>query len=144
MNYELQPQLLRSASDSFLRSEDEDMMPKHRQLLSHEDIEEMYQAQSRLQSFIEGLGELKDTVIRTDVIEHCDRTKLNLNEYFSIENIEKMVKNRIEKYQYLKLRMIKNKRIKKNWSEEDVKILTWIVSKYADYKGLTYVERDLV
>ena len=49
-------------------------------------------------SFIEGIGEIKDTVIRTDVIEHCDRTKLNLNEYFSIENIEKMVKNRIEKY----------------------------------------------
>jgi hypothetical protein len=28
--------------------------------------------------------------------------------------------------------MIKNKRIKKNWSEEDVKILIWIISKYAD------------
>jgi len=83
-------------------------------------------------SFIEGIGEIKDTVIRTDVIEHCDRTKLNLNEYFSIENIEKMVKNRIEK-------MIKNKRIKKNWSEEDVKILTWIVSKYSDFKGISYI-----
>ena len=40
--------------------------------------------------------------------------------------------------------MVKNKRIKKNWSEEDVKILTWIVSKYADSKQINYVERDLV
>ena len=40
--------------------------------------------------------------------------------------------------------MVKNKRIKKNWSEEDVKILTWIVSKYADFKSINYVERDLV
>lgn len=40
--------------------------------------------------------------------------------------------------------MIKNKRIKKNWSGEDVKILTWIVSKYSDYKGVHYIERDLV
>lgn len=31
--------------------------------------------------------------------------------------------------------MIKNKRIKKNWSEEDVTIFIWVVSKYADYKG---------
>lgn len=31
--------------------------------------------------------------------------------------------------------MIKNKRIKKNWSEEDVFIFIWVVSKYSDYKG---------
>lgn len=40
-----------------------------------------------------------------------------------------MIKNRIEK-------MLKNKKIKKNWSEEDVKILIWIVSKYADKMGI--------
>ena len=40
--------------------------------------------------------------------------------------------------------MIKNKRIKKNWSEEDVLILIWIVSKYADSKFIDYIERDLV
>lgn len=40
--------------------------------------------------------------------------------------------------------MIKNKRIKKNWSEEDVLILIWIVSKYADSKYIDYIERDLV
>jgi len=33
--------------------------------------------------------------------------------------------------------MIKNKRIKKNWSEEDVEILVWIVSKYCDWKCFT-------
>ena len=40
--------------------------------------------------------------------------------------------------------MIKNKRIKKNWSQEDVLILIWIVSKYSDAKSLSYIERDLV
>jgi hypothetical protein len=40
--------------------------------------------------------------------------------------------------------MIKNKRIKKNWSEEDVQILLWVISKYADKKKLEDVEKDLV
>lgn len=40
--------------------------------------------------------------------------------------------------------MIKNKRLKKNWSEEDVKILIWIISKYSDFKGHIYIEKDLV
>ena len=40
--------------------------------------------------------------------------------------------------------MIKNKRIQKNWSEEDVLIFIWVVSKYSDYKGADNVERDLV
>jgi hypothetical protein len=40
--------------------------------------------------------------------------------------------------------MIKNKRIKKNWSEEDVKILIWLISKYADINHYHDVERDLV
>lgn len=40
--------------------------------------------------------------------------------------------------------MIKNKRIKKNWSEEDVLILIWVTSKYADLKGIAHVERDFV
>ncbi len=41
-------------------------------------------------------------------------------------------------------RMIKNKRIKKNWSEEDVKILIWLISKYADIYAYQDVERDIV
>ena len=50
--------------------------------------------------------------------------------------ILKMMNLRIEK-------MIKNKRIKKNWSEEDVQILIWVVSKYADKKGLEDIQKDL-
>lgn len=46
----------------------------------------------------------------------------------SDESILKMMNLRIDK-------MIKNKRIKKNWSEEDVQILIWVISKYADKKG---------
>ena len=37
--------------------------------------------------------------------------------------------------------MIKNKRIKKNWSEEDVKILIWVVSKYSDFRNIDYIDK---
>jgi hypothetical protein len=40
--------------------------------------------------------------------------------------------------------MLKNKRIKKNWSDEDVKILIWIISKYSDLHGLRDAGKDLV
>ncbi len=40
--------------------------------------------------------------------------------------------------------MIKNKRIKKNWSEEDVKILIWVVSKYSDFRNIDYIDKELV
>lgn len=41
-------------------------------------------------------------------------------------------------------RMVKTKRIKRNWGEEDLKILIWIVSKYCDYKGILDIEKDMV
>jgi hypothetical protein len=31
----------------------------------------MFEAQSRLEEFIEEIGELREHAIRTDVIEHC-------------------------------------------------------------------------
>ena len=34
-------------------------------------------------------------------------------------------------------RMIKNKRIKRNWGQDDLKILTWIVSKFSERKNYT-------
>ena len=40
--------------------------------------------------------------------------------------------------------MIKNKRIKKNWSEEDIKILIWVISKYADVNSIASIENGLV
>lgn len=40
--------------------------------------------------------------------------------------------------------MIKNKRIKKNWSEEDVQILIWVISKYADKNHFVDIEKELV
>ena len=40
--------------------------------------------------------------------------------------------------------MVKNKKLKKNWSEEDVKILIWTVSKYSDFKGIHSIDKDLV
>ena len=40
--------------------------------------------------------------------------------------------------------MLKTKRLKRNWGEEDLKILVWVVSKYADQQGLTDLEKDMV
>lgn len=37
---------------------------------------------------------------------------------------------------FLYFRMIKNKRIKKNWSEEDIKILIWVISKYSQIQRI--------
>jgi len=39
-------------------------------------------------------------------------------------------------------KMLKNKRIKKNWSEEDIKILVWVLSKYADLHAIVDIEAD--
>ena len=41
-------------------------------------------------------------------------------------------------------RMIKNKRIKKNWSEEDVNILIWVISKYCQFHGFLSIKESLV
>ena len=40
--------------------------------------------------------------------------------------------------------MIKNKRIKKNWSEEDLKILVWVISKYCQFHGISHVRDGMV
>lgn len=40
-------------------------------------------------------------------------------------------------------KMLKNKKIKKNWSEDDVKILIWVLSKYADQLGIEDLEKDM-
>ena len=37
--------------------------------------------------------------------------------------------------------MIKNRRVKKNWSEEDVQILIWVISKYSDMKAFHNIEK---
>jgi len=39
---------------------------------------------------------------------------------------------------------MKNKRIKRNWGDEDLYILIWIISKYCDYKNLENLEKDIV
>ena len=47
---------------------------------------------------MEEIGGLRESEIRTDVTEHCDRSKLSFLNYISVESVEKMVKSRIEKY----------------------------------------------
>lgn len=39
-------------------------------------------------------------------------------------------------------KMLKNRKIKKNWSDEDLKILVWVVSKYADMHCFVDLEKD--
>lgn len=49
----------------------------------------------------------------------------------------RLVKNRVDK-------MIKNKRIKKNWSEEDINILIWVISKYCQFHGISNIKDEIV
>jgi hypothetical protein len=41
-------------------------------------------------------------------------------------------------------KMAKNKRIKKNWSEDDIKILVWVLSKYSELHSISNLEKDLI
>lgn len=39
--------------------------------------------------------------------------------------------------------MVKTRRIKRNWGQEDLKILVWIVSKYCDLHHYSDLEKDI-
>lgn len=70
---------------------------------------------------------------------HCaclNKSRKVIPNYISDETILRMASGRIEK-------MLKNKRIKKNWSEEDIKILVWVLSKYADLHSIADLEKDI-
>ena len=70
---------------------------------------------------------------------HCsqlNKTRKVIPNYISDETVMRMATCRIDK-------MVKNKKIKKNWSEEDLKILTWVVSKYSDLHCIIDLEKDL-
>lgn len=61
-------------------------------------------------------------------MQHCEqinRSRKVIGAYISDETIVRLVTSRIDK-------MVKNKKIKKNWSEDDVKVLVWVISKYCD------------
>lgn len=40
--------------------------------------------------------------------------------------------------------MLKTKKLKRNWGEEDLNILIWIASKYCDFKHIQDLEKDIV
>ena len=74
------------------------------------------------------------------MLTHCaqlNKTKKVIPNYISDETVLRMVSCRIDK-------MLKNRQVKKNWSEEDVKILVWTVSKHADSHCLVDLEHDLL
>ena len=40
--------------------------------------------------------------------------------------------------------MVKNKRVKKNWNTEDMIILLWVISKYAEKNSISSIEDEFV
>ena len=58
--------------------------------------------------------------------------------------IREFTKSRIDKYGYIYIRMVKNRKIKKNWSNQDLKILVWIVAKYCEKKKIKDVYIGIV
>ena len=57
----------------------------------------MLSTHSRLVAFMEEMKQVKKNKLRSDVLEHCERSKLQLNDYYSAEIVEKMAHSRIEK-----------------------------------------------
>lgn len=95
-------------------------------------LEELAEAKERLSIFMSDLGEHRRSEIRSDVLAHCEqlnRSRKIIGGHISDESVLRFASSRIEK-------MLKNKKIKKNWSEEDIKILVWVVSKYCDKQGV--------
>ena len=101
-------------------------------------MDQLCATKQKLVAFINSLKTLKKTELRVDVLAHCaqlNKNKRLLPAYISDESVVRMVNSRITK-------MAKNRKVKKNWSEEDVKILVWAVSKYADSQNFTDLETD--
>lgn len=91
-------------------------------------MEALFEAKRKLIKFVQGLHQYRKSELRPDVLAHCsqlNKSRRVIASYISDETIVRMVGGRIDK-------MLKNRKIKKNWSEEDLKILVWVVSKYAD------------
>ncbi len=70
-------------------------------------------SKNKLVKFVQSLGAFRKSDLRPDVLAHCvclNKTRKVIPNYISDETILRMASVRIEK-------MLKNKRIKKNWSE---------------------------
>jgi hypothetical protein len=81
-------------------------------------------------AFIEELKEKALTPISQDVLDH-HHSQIKPN--FSVKEIINIIDKRIAKYILsLYQRMIRNKKIKKNWNLDDIVLLLWFVSKYLD------------
>ena len=113
---------------------------RSRKALDFEQISSLHQKKKNLFSFIESLGDLAFQPIRLDILDHCEKVAINLSTGLTREVVTKLAKNRVEKYSFPELRMIKNKRIKKNWSEEDIKILVWVISKYCQMQRIDSIK----
>lgn len=72
--------------------------------------------------FIEELGPLKDTPLVSSMVHYCKDMNLGLKSW---ESILDLMEARLNK-------MIKNNKLKKNWSTEDLHILVWLLSKYLE------------
>jgi hypothetical protein len=72
-------------------------------------------------------------------MQHCEqinRSRKVIGGYISDETIVRLVTSRIDK-------MVKNKKIKKNWSEDDVKVLVWVISKYCDRNQIGNIDKEM-
>jgi len=88
---------------------------------------------------MDDLHEHRKSEIREDILQHCEQVNKNkkvISSYISDETVVRLVSGRIDK-------MVKNKKLKKNWSEEDVKILVWVISKYCDKHDIDNVDKEL-
>ena len=90
-----------------------------------------------------GLQHLRDGIIQHEVLSHISHQGEKY-ERLNYTMVREFTKSRIDKYAYLYIRMVKNRKIKKNWSNQDLKILVWIVAKYCEKKKIKDVYIGIV
>ena len=105
--------------------------------LDKQKIIHLKQTQNNFHNFVQGLGAIKDNHL-PEVIKNWAYTPAM--ETINSHKINSICEIRVEKYRCSLFRMIKNRKIKKNWSSEDILLLVWVIGKYIDQNQIKVLD----
>ena len=92
---------------------------------------------------MEEIGRLRNSLIQEEVLSHISSRGQKF-EKLNFKMVQQFARDRVKKYRENLLRIERNRRVKKNWSDEDLKILVWVVAKYCEWKSIRDVYYDIV
>jgi hypothetical protein len=101
--------------------------------LASKIYDELLSRHQEAKRFISELGPLKETPIMDSLANYCRDLKLGLK---TCQMVLDLMEARLNKLSSFKIRIIKNNKLKKNWSTEDLEILVWLLSKYMEKNGI--------